>query len=141
MSLTKNFYLQEFVTPYLYKKWKDRSVIFVDERMIYLAQWIRDRFGKPMTINNWHSGGKFKYRGWRPPYCKVGSRYSQHKAGRGLDVSIVGISIKEIHEDIKDNQRLYYNYGLRVVESMEKAPTWMHLDCRTTFTDYQILWF
>ena len=141
MKLTENFYLQEFVTPYLYKKWKERSVIFVDERMIYLAQWIRDRFGKPMTINNWHSGGKFKYRGVRPANCSIGASKSQHKYGRAIDFHVIGISEKEIHEDIKDNQREYYNYGLRAVESIEKAPVWMHLDCRTTFTDFQISWF
>lgn len=141
MRLTDNFYLQEFVTPYLYKKWKDKSVIFVDERIIYLAQWIRDRFGKPMTINNWHSGGKFQYRGVRPANCSVGASKSQHKFGRAIDFTIVGFCGKEIQRDIRNNQREYYNYGLRAVESIEKAPTWMHLDCRTTFTDFQISWF
>lgn len=140
MKTTKNFYLQEFVTPNLYKKWKNKSVIFVDERIIYLAQWIRDRFGKPMTINNWHSGGKYKYRGYRPHNCRVGAKNSQHKSGRGLDFTIVGLSIKEIHEDIKANKELYYEQGVRVIESIELAPTWMHIDCRFT-NHYQILWF
>ena len=66
MKLSKNFYLQEFVTPDLYKKWKDKSIIFIDDRLIHIAQFIRDRFNKPMTINNWNNDGSFRYRGYRP---------------------------------------------------------------------------
>ena len=53
MKLTENFHLYEFITKDLHKKWKDRAVIFLDDRIIYLAQWIRDRFGKPMVVTTW----------------------------------------------------------------------------------------
>lgn len=140
MKLSKNFYLQEFVTPDLYKKWKDKSIIFIDDRLIHIAQFIRDRFNKPMTINNWNNDGSFRYRGYRPYNCRVGAHHSQHKYGRAIDFTISRMTIAEIHEDIKANKELYYEQGVRVIESIELAPTWMHIDCRFTNHD-QILWF
>ena len=139
-KLTENFYLHEFVTKDLHKKWKGRAVIFLDDRIIYLAQWIRARFGKPMVVNTWKTEKDgWNYRGWRPANCSVGARNSQHKSGRGLDLHIEGVHIEEIYDDIWENEGTYYSYGLRCVEDISKTPTWLHIDCRTTFTDYKVL--
>tara|TARA_R110000824_G_scaffold55959_1_gene153632 strand:+ start:541 stop:966 length:426 start_codon:yes stop_codon:yes gene_type:complete len=131
-KLTENFYLQEFVTKDLYKKWKERAYIFVDERIIYLAQYIRSRYDKPMTINNWISSSEgFNYRGWRPANCSVGSKFSQHKSGRAIDFNVSGMSPEEIYKDIMDNEAHFYDYGLRSI--IKDTETYTHIDCRASF--------
>ena len=86
----------------MYKDLGDKAIILIDERIIQLAQFVRERFNKPVTINNWYYGGEYKYRGVRPHNCKVGAKYSQHKSGRAFDFTVEGISIKELHQDIVD---------------------------------------
>ena len=140
MKVSKNFIIQEFVTPSMYNDLGDDADILIDDRVVHLAQFVRERFDKPVTINNWFYGGPFKYRGVRPHDCEVGAAYSQHKYGRAFDFNVRGMSIEEVHQDIKDNQQLYYDNHLRVVESIEKAATWIHFDVRfSTFN--RIFWF
>jgi len=67
MKVSKSFRLEEFVPKEIYEKYKDQSIWFSRPEVINLAQVIRDYFGRPMTINNWHSGGKFNERGFRLP--------------------------------------------------------------------------
>ena len=140
MKVSKNFVIQEFVTPKMYKDLGDKAIILIDERIIQLAQYVRDRFKKSVTVNNWYYGGEYKYRGVRPYNCKVGAKYSQHKYGRAFDFTVEGISIKELHKDINKNQKEYFANHLRAVESIHKADTWMHFDVRFSNLN-DIFWF
>ena len=57
MKVSKNFILQEFVPKGMYEKYGDSCIWFIDNRIIEVAQFFRDRYGKPITINDWHKGG------------------------------------------------------------------------------------
>lgn len=82
-ALTKNFKVREFAC-------KDGSdVIFVSMDLVEILQKIRDHFGKPVTINS----------GYRtPPYNKKcgGVTQSQHLYGTAADISISGVSPKDV---------------------------------------------
>ena len=82
-ALTKNFKVREFAC-------KDGSdVIFISMDLVEILQKIRDHFGKPVNINS-------AYR--TPTYNKKvdGAAYSQHLYGMAADISISGVSPKEV---------------------------------------------
>ena len=132
MKLTNNFSLQEFIDPDTYKRFGTSSVWFIDPKIVTLAQFIRERLGKPCTINNWSSGGQYQYSGFRPPKCSVGASMSQHRFGRAIDLKVKGMKADEVREDIIQNFDIYKKVGLTTIEDGAFAPTWCHIDIRDT---------
>ena len=134
MKVSNNFVIQEFVPKETYDL-RFPSVWFIDERVIKIAQFMRDRFKCAMFINSWHlqPRNSLSYRGFRPfsgAGAKVGSKYSQHRWGRAFDHHCVGISVQEVYADIMNNIDLYHDQGVRAVENIDKTPTWIHIDIR-----------
>jgi len=131
MRLSTNFSLDEFIDPATYKRFGTASTWFIDPTIVQVAQFIRTRFNKCVTINNWSSGGQYKLSGFRPMTSKVGASLSQHRFGRAVDIKIGSKNdLEAVYEDILKNKDLYYKVGLRAVEDIKHTPTWIHLDCR-----------
>ncbi|MDK2909652.1 MAG: hypothetical protein PWR20_1219 [Bacteroidales bacterium] len=133
MKVSKNFVIQEFVGPAIINARGEKAIQLLDYRIILIAQFIRDYFGRPMTINNWHIGGHFTERGFREPQTHTGAPFSQHKFGRAIDFTLDGLSPEEIRTEILKNQQLFLEKGLTCIEA--KTPTWVHIDCRYTGLD------
>ncbi len=133
MKLTTNFYLEEFVTPQLLRKCGDKAIMFIDSRIPPLAQFFRDRYGKPITIND---SEYYTLSGLRPLNSPIGASKSAHKFGRAIDLKWLqgGPIPDEIREDIKAHNDIFMNAGLRRVE--EGTPTWLHADIVYTMLDY-----
>lgn len=132
MKLSENFHLNEFIDPETYAWFGEKSIWFIDKRVISLAQFIRSRHKKPVTINNWATGGSYKLSGFRPPETTIGGKLSQHRFGRAIDVKVKGLTPQELYKDITDNQSLYMKVGLTCVENVDYTPSWTHLDVRET---------
>ena len=130
MKVSANFNLKEFIDPETYKRFGDSSIWFIDNRIITLAQFIRERLNKPCTINNWSNGGQYQYSGFRPPECTIGAKLSQHRFGRGIDLKCKGMTADEVREDIIKNFDIYNKIGLTTIEDGKFAPTWCHIDVR-----------
>jgi hypothetical protein len=133
MKVSKDFSLAEFVPPTIYEHFVDKSIWFVDPKIVQMAQFIRDRFGKPITINNYLTGGSYQYSAFRDSACTIGATNSQHRHGRAIDFRIQGMSPMEIRADIIKNFDLYRPSGLTTIEG--GTPTWTHIDCRNTNMD------
>lgn len=132
MKLSANFYLNEFVPRKIYERFTDKSVQFIDMRLVHLAQYMRDYFGVGITINDWVDGGRYNESGFRDPQTGTGAVLSQHKFGRAIDCKFSGKTPQEIYEYIMANQQQFYDKGLRCLEAIEKTPTWLHCDIRET---------
>lgn len=137
MKLSKDFSLVEFVPPAIYERYLDKSIWFIDPKIVVMAQFLRNRFGKPVTINNHHSGGDFQYSGFRDYRSTIGAVNSQHRHGRAIDFRIKGVTPGEIREDIAVNFELYRTTGLTTIE--EDTATWTHIDCRNTGSDQLLI--
>jgi len=135
MQIRKDFDLREFVPPEIWRRFHGASRWFIDEDTLDLAQFIREYFGKRVTINNWHYGGDFRYRGFRPPGCDGGASLSQHKFGKAIDFNVSGLSPDEVREEIFANKSTFMNEGLTTLEDGEIADTWVHADLRNTGDD------
>jgi hypothetical protein len=132
-KISPNFSLEEFVPKELFQQFGDKSIWFIDKRIIDIAEAIRNRFGKAVTINNWHVGGQLNNRGFRMPDTSVGGKLSQHKFGRAIDVNVAGVTVKEVYDDIVNNYSgIYQKLGVTTLEDIAFTPTWTHIDCRNT---------
>lgn len=135
MKVSKDFYLQEFVPPDIYNKFGNNAIWFIDPKIIRIAQFLRDRFKQLVVINNWlfaGEGAKYKYSGFDPPVngFRPPDSLSQHRFGRAIDVKFSHTSIQEVANDIKNNFKIYKDFGLTTIENPEFTKTWLHIDTR-----------
>lgn len=132
MNLTPHFDLQELVPPEIFSIYSYNSIWFLDPVMVALVEQLRVDLNTPITINNWHTGGKYKNSGYRSPDCLEGAKYSQHKFGRACDIRVKGMTPEQVRQYLRDNYHLYED-GLTTIE--KDTPTWVHIDCRYTGLD------
>ena len=135
MKVSENFSLEEFMSTRTYSKWGTSSIWFLDQRVIHIAQLLRDRLGASITINGIFNGHTYNMSGFRPPYTKIGAKLSQHRFGRAVDVKVSGVTPVEVDSEIKENFEIYKKVGLTTIENVNATPTWNHLDCRWTDQD------
>lgn len=138
MTLAPNFTLQEFIPPDIYAERGEKSIELLDDRIISLAQFFRDRYGS-VTINNWNSGGQYQESGLRSPFTKTGAKFSMHKFGRAIDMKFADTTPQKVYADVMKNQKLFFEKGLRVMENIVATPTWLHIDVRYTGKVNQIV--
>jgi hypothetical protein len=122
-----HFEAQEFVPPEIFNRFGADSLWFMDCRMTWTADAAREYFGVPITINDWLWGGRFKYRGYRPPQCTEGAENSQHRLAQALDFDVKGISAEEVRQEIKTHPS---EPAFRFVTTVEDSVNWNHWDCR-----------
>lgn len=128
--LGKHFVIQEFVSPEIYKLRGGKSIELIDSRIVMIAEKLREYFGVPITINNWHTGGQYKESGLRDFDTTTGAKFSQHKFGRAIDCKFQGLEPKYIRKKIIENQGEFIKVGITCIEA--DTPTWVHIDCRYT---------
>ncbi len=132
--MTKHFNIQELVHPDVYVARGNAAAQLIDIRIVNVAEWLREKTGKPIVINNWKYSGRYKESGLRNPFTKTGARYSQHKYGRALDLKVQGMDAEEVRQLIRDNWAELKEIGLTCIE--KDTPTWVHIDCRHTGLSY-----
>ena len=134
VAVSKNFFLDEFVPPEIYRKFGQQSSRFCHRSLFTIAQGVREHFGKSVTINNWFTAGQFKERGFRMPDTKTGAPLSAHRRGMAIDVSIDGIESAEIQSVlIREWDAVFRTLGVTVIELDTKG--WNHLACEYTAMD------
>lgn len=135
MKLNDYFDVREFVPPQIWNKYQNNSIWFVDPKLVQIATAYREFFETPIVINNWFIGGKFMYRGYRPPRVNVGAEFSQHKMGRAFDCHSPLITPQQMYKLILDNEKHFMEYGLTALEDISFTETWVHSDCRPSLLD------
>jgi hypothetical protein len=138
--VSDNFYLDEFIPPDIYRARPDHGRSLLDPRVIWVAQWVRDTTGCPVYLNNWWHGGNLDERGLRSFKASTGAEFSQHKYGRAGDISVKGMSSREVFDMIQGHSAFFLKNGwITTLENWKMTPTWTHYDCRWTASAYQIL--
>lgn len=122
-----HFKIEEFVDQPTFKKLGSNSLIVMDPRILKIADGIRDYFGKPVIINNWHAGGSYENRGFRSPESKTGAHYSQHRFGRAIDLTVEGMTAEMVRNIIINNQEVH---PFNLITAMELGVSWVHADVR-----------
>lgn len=127
---SKYFQVQELVPSTIYNIWGERSLQFIDERLIILLDFTREFFNKPLIINNWHLKGSYNESCFRMPDTAVGGKLSQHKFGRAADIKIPGLTSRQIYDEILNHEKIFMAAGLTTMENIDATPTWVHIDIR-----------
>jgi hypothetical protein len=128
--LTDHFTIQEFVPPEIYNQFKENSIWFIDPKIIKIAEFVRSFFNKPVTINDWHTGGQYKESGYRLPNTSTGAKLSQHKRGCAIDIKLPDVDYNEVRKIVLANEKQFIEAGVTTME--DKTLSWLHLDCRNT---------
>ena len=105
-AVKKNFNIKEFVSKRVYKKYGESAWKFICPRLLETMVFIRKELNKPITINNWSSGGKFQQRGLRSnlgyifysKFKKSVMYLSAHVMGKAVDFDVQGMTANEVRE-------------------------------------------
>jgi hypothetical protein len=130
IMITPNFDLREFIYKDIFAELGEQSVMLLDRRMILFAQALRAYIGKPVILNNWHTGGDRSFSGLRPFDSTVGAKFSQHKFGRAIDAQVPGMSGEELRDIVRNEYNRKFKNLITTIE--QGTDTWLHADCRYT---------
>lgn len=126
--LPNYFKTQELVPKSIYAQYGEQSLWFVDSRLLNLLNFIRGWFGKPVIVNN----GSNDQRCFRPPESTIGAKFSQHRFGRGADITVIGMTPGQVHAQILANEKVFMDKGLTCLEDIKDTPFHVHIDVRFT---------
>lgn len=138
------FSLDELVCPHVYGIFGDIAWQFFDSRLLITIDLLREKFNKPIYVNDWQIHGEFDERGFRCIQCdlvKKAIRYkrlyvSPHMTGQGVDFDVEGLLAEEVRQWIIKNERIL-PYSIR----LERSVNWVHLDTRDNFEGKKIVLF
>ncbi len=123
----KHFLLQQLVPPTTFEALGDKAWELLDPALLTTLDQLYEAFG-PMTVNNWHTGGKFKESGLRDPNTATGAPRSQHKIGKAADCKPLRITPQAMYAAILSDPSKFPL--LTTLENIESTPTWVHVDVR-----------
>lgn len=127
----KYFKPHELLPPETMQRFGESGLyLFIDIRVLIVLDTIRTFFGAPVTVNNWSTGGKFKYRGYRPDSYYAGAvpPASQHRFGRAADLDIKGVTAVQARDIIMNHQPQF-----PFIKRIEDDVDWIHVDVANTF--------
>jgi hypothetical protein len=128
MKVATNFNIQDFVHPSVFNSMEDHGLSLLHPDLIDSTQKLREHIDVRMILNNWHSGGTFQNRGWRPQASKVGAKNSLHKKGMAIDFHSPDVTMKELFVLVWDARFwIVENTAFRIIENFEFTPGWIHL--------------
>ena len=147
IKINKYFYLDEFIDPFTYFNEKDHGLSKIDKKLFDIADFIREKYGSALFINNWwfyyitaknfvKTYDKFierieadatvrKWSGIRTERCKIGSPISAHRLGKAIDLKG---DEKKLDKIVKDNLKALHTLGLRRIEDISITKGWLHAD-------------
>ena len=131
MYKCKHFTIKELVSPRVYKKRGDKAWSLFDDRILKVADLLRDNFGV-CIIND----GKFKNSGFRTSFSKWFRMFSQHTFGRALDMKFKDYTAISVRHDLINKWEskwkfLFKEIGVASITlECGDSVTWVHIDIR-----------
>lgn len=131
-QLKKYFDIRELVCQHTFNAFGEKSWQFFDRDFLEMLLVLRrDVLQAPMTVNNWHVGGKFSQRGFRCNICQlvrdktIAKRIylTAHANGAAIDADMQGLTAQQARAKIKENASL-----LPVNVRCEANVSWLHID-------------
>lgn len=123
----KYFQLEELISEATYKRMGDEVITVFNPHALLSLDNLREFFGVPITINNWHIGGKFNWRGYRDAGYKYFNSRSEHAKGNAFDLDVAGMTAEQARQKIIANKDDPLLIG---IQRMENKVNWVHFDLR-----------
>jgi len=130
MYVSKYFKIQELVSKDVYNSRGEFAWELLDLELILTLDELREILNRPITVNDWHIGGRYKDSGFRLPSFYTSMSFSQHLYGRAADIKVKGLTALQVQDFIIEAKRSNKLPHLRGLEL--DTPTWTHIDTRYT---------
>ncbi len=128
----QHFTTQEFVPKRIYKERKYKAIQLISYDLLHFIQSLRLALNLPITLNDWHVGGVYQYRGLRTTESEDYTPYSMHTFGKALDFKVSGMTAQEVRDWIIEHRDLDW---VKPITFIEDAVSWVHVDVRPTTLD------
>jgi hypothetical protein len=117
----------ELVDRLTFERIGDQAIVLFNPEALQALDDLREYFGVPITVNNWHSGGSFEWRGFRTPEkaIELGAPNSRHAKGDAFDLDVHGMIAEEVRLRIMENKN---HPLLRRITRLEAGKSWVHFD-------------
>lgn len=122
-----HFSIKELVDKQTFAALGDSAWMLFRPEILITADRVREYFGKPIIINNWHMGGNLSLCGFRPPDSGVGAKYSQHRLANAVDMHFDGLAAEEVRAEMLKKPD---DEAFKLITCMEIEVNWNHIDCR-----------
>lgn len=129
----KHFGIYELVDEDTYNSYHEDVLwgMFSDDLLRGL-DYIKSKFPDgAMIINNWKWGGSFTDSGLRSKKSNYYSEGSMHSVGEAVDLRFTKYDVEDVYNFLKDDPEVCKYFSR--MESIEDAPTWIHLDQKNFF--------
>lgn len=133
-QIGRYFDIQELVCSHVFNRHGEKAWNMLDEDLLKVLLFIREKLGKPIYVNDWYVRGSLSQRGMRCNCCQLVKDktakdipyISAHVLGKAVDFDVKGMTAQEVREWIFENrQRLPHPVRL------EEGVSWVHLDVRS----------
>lgn len=125
----KHFKLKELVDKKTFETMGEEAWKLFKPDALQALDDLREFFGFPVTVNNWHAGGTLQWRGFRTKEkaAALGSPNSRHAVGDAFDLDVAGKTAKEVRAIIvaEKNHPL-----LKKIMRLEDNVSWVHFDLK-----------
>jgi hypothetical protein len=123
----KHFQPYEIVDRITFEHMGDQALSLFNPEALQALDDLREYFGVPITVNNWHSGGLFEWRGFRTPEkaIELGAPQSRHAKGEAFDLDVQGMPAEEVRRIIIENKN---HLLLQRITRLEAGKSWVHFD-------------
>jgi len=129
-----NFRAEELVSPAVWSLLGDKSLLLFDEPFLidvdrFVSDLKRDTNCSAVVVNNWFWQGHFTQSGFREHTSSVGSKRSQHRLGKAVDLKFKGgVGVRTAYSYLIEHQERYPM--IKRVEDLDFTPTWLHVDAK-----------
>lgn len=121
----KYFKAYELVDRKTYEALGEDSLRIFPASSLEMLDNLREFFGVPVLLNDWYTGGRFQWRGFRTINCKEGASKSQHRFAKAFDCDVRNHTAEEARQKILANQE---NPLLAQINRIEANVNWLHID-------------
>lgn len=131
------FSIKELVSPVVYERWGERAWMFFDEDELKELDYVRETFGSPIIINNWHKGGSLKQCGLRSNMDELVKNkktlyLSAHTMGKAFDLHALNGNNRKLYEHFYNLIKTKKLKKFKRLENFNNTLTWVHGDCFQT---------
>lgn len=123
------FAVSELVDPQTFKELNEEDCWSIfSQDAIDMLHGVRVFLNVPLTINNWLTGGQYKWSGYRSPQCLIGAKGSEHRLGHAFDIKGKNMEAEYIRNLLKENEDSPLLAKLTRIEGDTQG--WTHIDCK-----------
>lgn len=130
IKLSEHYYIDELVCKEVYMQFYEKSIYFIDKKLIDCIEQLRTYFNTVLTFNTWFTGGDINNAG----FVIDNIVKDQRSYGRGVNIYFPkGTNYDTIRETIRNKYDTFRKMGISTIKTGTKD--YLYIDVRWTNMD------